>query len=156
MSDHQLDRPIWSCLNGAQSNLARGGVAAVRIDPGFGPFAAARDAGGETQSALHALLQPAETVWLVEIAAWPAPPGTQVVREARLAQLVASEPSAKSAEDLGIVALSEIDAPQMRDLAEATQPGPWSDRTHRYGQFFGIKRDGHLIAMAGERMRPAR
>jgi predicted GNAT family acetyltransferase len=43
----------------------------------------------------------------------------------------------------------------MHALAHATRPGPWSALTHRYGPFYGIKREGRLLAMAGERMRPA-
>jgi hypothetical protein len=42
----------------------------------------------------------------------------------------------------------------MRALAALTEPGPFSTRTHELGDFFGIRRDGRLAAMAGERMRP--
>jgi predicted GNAT family acetyltransferase len=53
-----------------------------------------------------------------------------------------------------IVPLGEDDAPQMFDLATLTKPGPYFARTHRLGDFVGVKRDGRLIAMAGERMKP--
>jgi len=147
-----LDRPVWSCLTGAQAALARGGPAAVRIDPGYGPFGAARDRGAQALAALAELVE--EPTWLVETEAWPAPPGTTVIREAKLAQMVADDSPAREAAVPGIVALGEADAPAMRTLAEAMQPGPWSSRTHRYGQFYGIRDQGRLVAMAGERMRP--
>jgi predicted GNAT family acetyltransferase len=42
----------------------------------------------------------------------------------------------------------------MFDLATLTKPGPYFARTHRLGDFVGVKQDGRLIAMAGERMKP--
>jgi predicted GNAT family acetyltransferase len=38
-------------------------------------------------------------------------------------------------------------------LARATEPGPWGDATHRFGDFYGVRIDGRLAAMAGERMK---
>jgi predicted GNAT family acetyltransferase len=53
-----------------------------------------------------------------------------------------------------VVALQEADAPQMLALATLTRPGPFSSATHRLGDFIGVKQDGVLVAMAGERMKP--
>ena len=41
MMTHPLDRPIWSLLNGPQASLAVASGAVCRIDPTYGPFAAA-------------------------------------------------------------------------------------------------------------------
>src|SRR3546814_1013814 len=41
----------------------------------------------------------------------------------------------------------------MRALALMTRPGPVLPLTHRLGRFIGIREQGRLIAMAGERMR---
>jgi predicted GNAT family acetyltransferase len=38
-------------------------------------------------------------------------------------------------------------------LAQLTEPGPFLPRTHTMGRFIGIRIDGRLVAMAGERMR---
>jgi predicted GNAT family acetyltransferase len=43
----------------------------------------------------------------------------------------------------------------MLELTALTKPGPFSARTHELGTFLGIKVDGQLAAMAGERMKPA-
>ncbi|WP_318963683.1 GNAT family N-acetyltransferase [Allosphingosinicella flava] len=40
----------------------------------------------------------------------------------------------------------------MLELALLTVPGPFAPMTHRLGRFIGVKQDGQLIAMAGERM----
>jgi ribosomal protein S18 acetylase RimI-like enzyme len=156
LSFDSLLRPVWHCLNGRQSGLAISGGAAVRIDPGYGPFAAARDKGDEAQAALAALLTgPDDMVWLVETEPCPPPPGTQIVRTATLLQMVAEQPMPLRAGDGEFVTLGEADALEMAALALATEPGPWRPLTHRYGQFYGLRRDGRLIAMAGERMLPA-
>ncbi|MGH6785978.1 MAG: GNAT family N-acetyltransferase [Novosphingobium sp.] len=150
-----LDRPVWNMLTGPQAHLAVARGAAVRIDPGYGPFAAARDGSDEAQAALAALIAPGETVWLVEPEEWSAPPGTRVVRTAALAQMAAEAPQAPRPGDEPGDLLREADGAAMTALALATEPGPWGERTRCYGDFFGLRRDGRLAAMAGERMRPA-
>ncbi|HEX4693502.1 GNAT family N-acetyltransferase [Sphingomonas sp.] len=40
----------------------------------------------------------------------------------------------------------------MYDLAVLTRPGPYVSRTNQLGDFIGVKLDGRLVAMAGERM----
>ena len=50
--------------------------------------------------------------------------------------------------------LDDEDAEEMFALAFLTNPGPFSQRTHRLGRFIGIRENGRLVAMAGERMKP--
>ena len=151
MSD-PLERPVWHALNGRQSALAVATGAAVRIDPRYGPFAGAADCSAEALCALAATLADADdTIALVEAEPWPVPPGTQVVRTGELLQMVCERPE-PGEPDPRIVRLEDADAPEMAELALATEPGPWGARTHRYGAFYGIRVDGRLAAMAGERM----
>lgn len=151
---HPLDRPVWSMLTSRQALLARGDRRAWRIDPRYGPFAAARDAGEEAQAALAGLLEPGEQIWLVEGEEWPAPPGLITVRAAPLLQMIAEQPMALQPGDEEAVLLGDHDAGDMAELALATEPGPWRPMTRQYGAFYGIRRDGRLAAMAGTRMRP--
>jgi ribosomal protein S18 acetylase RimI-like enzyme len=154
---HTLDRPVWNSLNSRWSKLAVAQGAAVRLDPRYGPFAAARDTSDEAQLALAATLTgPGDEIWLVEPEDWPAPPGTRVARTARLLQMIAETPAPLEPGDLeDTVLLGEADAEDMTSLALATEPGPWRKLTHRYGDYYGIREGGSLAAMAGERMLPA-
>lgn len=150
-----LDRPVWSMLNGRQAGLAAVNGAAVRIDSGYGPFAAARDGSDEAQAALAGVLRDAQDeVWVVEGQEWAAPPGTRVLRTAPLVQMVADHAAPMVAGDEQTEVLGETDAADMAALAHATQPGPWGPKTRLYGSYFGLRRDGRLAAMAGERMLP--
>jgi ribosomal protein S18 acetylase RimI-like enzyme len=147
-----LERPVWQALNGRQAGLAVATGAALRIDPRYGPFAATEDRSEEALRALAAtLLSADDSIGLVEAELWPVPPGTRIVRTGELLQMVCEYPD-PGEPDPRIIRLDETDAPEMAELALGTEPGPWGSLTHRYGPFYGIRVDGRLAAMAGERM----
>lgn len=150
---HPLDRPVWSMLTGRQAHLAEGDGRAVRIDRGYGVFGAAPDISADAQAALAALVPNDGEIWIVEDAPWPVPPGTREVKRAILAQMVAAgAPPVPREGQPAIIALGDDNAPEMTALAEHAKPGPWGPKTHRYGPFFGIREDGRLLAMAGQRI----
>src|SRR5258705_10186629 len=49
--------------------------------------------------------------------------------------------------------LDDSSVQDMLTLVEASRPGPFSVRTNKLGDYLGIRVGGHLIAMAGERMK---
>ncbi|WP_427790252.1 GNAT family N-acetyltransferase [Brevundimonas diminuta] len=152
---HPLDRPIWSALTSArQASLAVGRGGALRLAPGYGVFAAAVDPSPQSLTALSALEQPEGMLATVEADHTPVPPGLNVLKEAVLAQMVLVDLTPARARDIAIEPLTEADAPAMLALATLTEPGPFFDRTHQLGDFFGVKQDGRLLAMAGERLKP--
>ena len=67
-------------------------------------------------------------------------------------QLVADSLDARPDDEA--VTLGPADVPDMLSLAERTKPGPFLPRTIELGTYLGIRRDGELVAMAGERLRP--
>lgn len=148
---HPLDRPVWNALHSGWSALAMGDACAMRLNPDYGPFAAAADGSAEAQPALAALVAEGGEIWLPEIEEAPPPPGTVVLRTAPLAQLVCDN-FAPISGNVEIIDLTEADAPEMRALAHLTEPGPFYALTHRLGDFVGVREGGLLIAMAGERM----
>jgi ribosomal protein S18 acetylase RimI-like enzyme len=152
-----LDRPVWNSLASRWAPLAVAAGAAARLDPRYGPFAAAHDISEAAQAALAATLAgPGDAIWLVECQEWPAPPGTRATKVAPLLQMVAEEPAPLEPGDLeATLPLEEADADEMAALALATEPGPWRSLTHRFGDYYGIIEGGVLAAMAGERMLPA-
>ena len=153
MNAHPLDRPVWSALSGRQAALAQGDGWALRLAPDYGPFAAAADASPESQAALAAFEPGEGGLWLVEPEAARPPAGFVVAATAVCCQMTAPAITPGQLR-FAVAALTEEDAPQMLALARLTRPGPFSTRTHRLGAFFGVKLEGALVAMAGERMRP--
>jgi GNAT superfamily N-acetyltransferase len=150
----RLDRPVWNALTTDQAHLAVVTGAAVRIDPDYGPFAAARDDSDEAQAALAGTLQgPDDRIGVVEREAWPVPEGTRVLGGGDLVQMVWEGSPPKSKGDPRIELLKARDAKQMAALAHATEPGPWGSKTHLYGDYYGIHIGKKLASMAGERMK---
>jgi predicted GNAT family acetyltransferase len=152
---HPLDRPAWSALVGRQAGLARGDPAlAVRMDADFGMFAGAAESTADAQSALAGLIEPPQDLWLVEPEPQAAPPGLVVRTHAACWQMVAERLTPAPDRPLEVLPLGDADAPDMVTLAALTRPGPFFPRTHRLGDFIGLRQDGALVAMAGERLRP--
>ncbi|SNS17767.1 FR47-like protein [Sphingomonas laterariae] len=150
---HPLDRPVWNALATGWSALAQGDDKARRLDPAFGPFAASADGSPENLAALTALLPADGALWIVETGALAPPPGAVQLRTTDLHQMVAPRIT-PAAPHFTIEPLTAADAPDMQALARLTEPGPFAARTHELAEFLGVKQDGKLVAMAGERMRP--
>ena len=151
---HPLDRPVWSALTTRQAHLALGDGHAVRLAPDYGLFAAVADGSPESLAALAALVPADGQVALVEADEPPPVPGAAVVSRSVIWQMVAERLTPARPADFEVAPLTEADAPQMLALATLTRPGPFFARTHQLGDFVGVKQDGQLLAMAGERMKP--
>ncbi len=152
MTADALDRPVWNSLISHRAAFALGDGPARRFGPQFGPLTGAMDASPESLAALAALPCDEMGLWMLEADPVPAPPGMIVAQGAVGTQMVADR-LIDADSDLAWVNLTNDDAPQMLALATLTKPGPFAEQTHRLGQFIGVKQDGALIAMAGERMR---
>ena len=58
----------------------------------------------------------------------------------------------KPAPHVDAVTLTVDDVPDMLDLIALAQPGPFLPRTIEMGQYLGLRQNGQLVAMAGERL----
>lgn len=148
-----LDRPAWSALNSRQAALAEGGALARRYPPSIIPFAATGDDDAESLKALEALAAPGETLVFLQAGPVTLPAGLTTIFEADAVQMITERPLARP-EDDRIVPLNEGDAEDMLALAQRTKPGPFSLRALAAGPFWGIRHEGRLVAMAGQRMQP--
>lgn len=146
---HPLDRPVWTALTTRQRAFAIGDERALRFDSAIGLFAAAAE--GEADC-LTALVFEGEVIGLVEPELPPLPATLRVVRQAACVQMVAESPAPPPA-GFAFDELGDGDAAAMLELATLTEPGPFFARTHQLGDFVGIRHEGQLVAMAGERMK---
>lgn len=146
-----LDRPVWASLAGHQDALSIGGALAKRYARDVNLFASSRDDSPATLDALAALVEPDEHVYVLQVPEIAVPSALRATKTALGVQMVATRSIvAEPADD--IVVLGDSDAPEMLALAQLTQPGPFLARTHVMGTFRGVRIDGRLAAMAGERM----
>lgn len=153
MTRDPLDRPIWSALTTRQRAFSLGDGRARRFDPEVGPLAAIGEDDAAHLDALSALIDRRGPVVLLQRGEIPRPPGTRTTLDAPGVQLVLDR-LAPVAASVDLVPLGAADAPEMLALATLTRPGPFGPRTHELGGFVGVKVDGRLVAMAGERMKP--
>ncbi|GAA2326128.1 GNAT family N-acetyltransferase [Dactylosporangium salmoneum] len=147
-----LDNPAWHSLTGPHAHFAQAHGVARRYHPDISVFVGLPDErDGQTWTDLAALVGPAVEVPLTGAAVAP-PAGWTPVMVGRGVQMVGDGLDARPDEEA--VVLGARDAAEMSELVARTNPGPWRARTFELGTYLGIRRDGRLVAMAGERLHP--
>lgn len=147
-----LNNPIWHSLVGPHAKFAIGNGQARCYQPEVAVFYAISEPSDVAFRDLRALTGAQGIARMlsltpqVERAGWKQTFGKEIM------QMVWERPSAPVAAP-EIVPLGPGDVPEMTQLVEATKPGPWAPRTIEMGRYYGIKVDGKLAAMTGERMR---
>ncbi|NOJ48329.1 GNAT family N-acetyltransferase [Bradyrhizobium archetypum] len=152
--NHPLDYPVWTALTTTQRALAEGDARARRYPTLMTPFADMPDRTAENFAALAGLMSPTDIAVLFTPEAVTAPAEFKIVL-AETGEQMTGTPVETPANGVDIVTLGVDDVPAMIELTALTKPGPFSARTHELGTFLGIRVDGQLVAMIGERMKPA-
>jgi ribosomal protein S18 acetylase RimI-like enzyme len=144
-----LDNPAYAALTGPQAYLSVRSGRAVRFRDDVSPFLAfpGRPTEQDWRDA-EGLIAPGGGAGVIEPGelppGWTSPACYDGVQMIGVSTRGASDPEA--------VTLTDDDVPEMLDLVARTQPGPFMRRTIEMGTYLGIRRDGELVAMAGERM----
>ena len=146
-----LDNPALASLNGAHARFAERRGEIVRYLPDVSVWTGVPVHPTEQDWAdIAALLGPGAGFRVDPSAVLP--PGWHDLQGAGGVQLtgeaVLGEPDPEA------VRLTTEDVPEMLDLVARTKPGPFLPRTIELGTYLGIRRDGRLVAMAGERLHP--
>jgi predicted GNAT family acetyltransferase len=149
---HVLDRPVWESLATRHAALSEGGPLAKRYLTDVNLFASARDDSIEALNAMAELVKPGEHVYVLQVPEIAIPSALRATKTALGVQMLATHSIPAEAGNEEILPLGDADAPEMLALAQLTQPGPFLARTHVMGRFIGIRVQGRLAAMAGERM----
>ncbi|RZU39799.1 GNAT family N-acetyltransferase [Edaphobacter modestus] len=145
--------PFWQALTTEHAAIAVGEGLARRYPADVIPFAGVADTGEEAMRALRDLLEPGEAIYVagdkLELI-----PGLEQVREIAGYQMSFSsdvmEPGEASAPPIELLASEH--ASDMVGLTDVAFPGFFRKKTHVLGSYWGIRRDGKLVAMAGERV----
>jgi ribosomal protein S18 acetylase RimI-like enzyme len=153
-SPHVLDNPVWHALQADHARFARGVGPARSYDPEVAAFIAIERDSPAAWSVLEQVVGPDETVLLVRAGDENPPPAWTRLAGGGGAQMVLGSLADPPVLTDTIVELSADDVPQMLALVELTKPGPFRSRTIELGHYVGVKVDGQLVAMAGERLQP--
>lgn len=156
--DEGLDNPVWASLTGAHAHLALGSGAGRAYPADVSPFSGLADQSSpRAWSDLAQVAGPGAVLVVPALAVAPPAgfevswrlPGVQLVAGREFRASVAAAPTPAD-----VVELTEGDVPDMLDLTARTKPGPFAQRTRALGRYVGLREQGRLVAMAGERLRP--
>jgi ribosomal protein S18 acetylase RimI-like enzyme len=147
----QLDNPAYASLCGAHSRFALVRGRTRRYRPDVAPFLGLPSSPSAQDWQDAADLVAPDSYVAVPYSGAQLPPGWQEVRSFELAQMVGERVGAGECPEA--ISLGGADVPEVLELVAQTQPGPFLERTIELGDYLGIRRDGALVAMAGERFR---
>jgi ribosomal protein S18 acetylase RimI-like enzyme len=151
----QLENPIWQAATTRQRHLAYGEGRVRRFFSDVLPFAALQDHSAEAVAALTDLVAPGEQVMIfgepprLDSRQWRETrriPGYQMVCERLVSQ------KARSGEPPSVMLDPVAEAEEMVALKAIAFPGLFGMRTPQLGGYRGIRVNGELVAMAGERL----
>jgi ribosomal protein S18 acetylase RimI-like enzyme len=155
---HPLDNPVWQALTTSQAHLAKTGKLARRFPDDVTSLGGFLEPVQDAYDSLAAILDDVNATGLVFDSPQHPPAGWTVIVGAPLLQMIhedgrmaAASPSQSASRE--ILELTLADAPEMVALAQLTKPGPFGLRTRELGTYLGIRHEGRLVAMAGERLR---
>lgn len=153
LGDDVLDNPAWHALSGPHASFAIGDDLVRRYPSEVAPFVAVRTWDHpRVWPALADLVGPGEEIG-ISGADPDLPEGWEELGRGAGVQLVQTD-ALRPRPDEEAALLGVDDVPEMLALVERNQPGPFRPRTHELGRYIGIRREGRLIAMAGERLHP--
>jgi ribosomal protein S18 acetylase RimI-like enzyme len=148
---HPLDNPAWEALNGRQAEFAIKGEGVLRYRPDVFMFAGIPDASTESIKNISKLFQKGEVMGIMGFKP-DTEPYFKFVGGGDVYQMVTAKIPEYKAVDY--VELKKEDTPEIAELVELTKPGPYAPNVLELGTYVGIKENGKLIAMAGERVKP--
>jgi len=148
--DARLENPAYAALSGAHSRFAQRSGRALRYPADIAAFLALPSEASKTDWQDATALVPTGTVAATIHDGSPLPESLKVTDTFELVQMIGEQ--AGGAYDPEAVTLGSADVPEMLELVRLTDPGPFFQRTIELGSYVGIRRDGALVAMAGERL----
>ena len=144
-----LDNPAYASLCGPHAPLAQVCGRARRYPADVAPFLALPSPPSAQDWQDAADLVAPGTYVAGRYSGAELPDGWQAVQTFDLVQMV--EERVTGVDYAEAIPLGGADVPEMLELVAQTEPGPFLNRTIELGNYLGIRRDGALVAMAGER-----
>jgi GNAT superfamily N-acetyltransferase len=165
MPGDPFENPVWNALHSVHSGLAVGDRTAVAYPADVAPFAALADTRHSDLVPLEPLIAPGDHVYIIgaepqptkNLRVGPVVPCLQMFLNVSPTVASSSDSPAslwpQSCENIPpILRMTPADAPDMVALTDLAFPGFFRPRTYAMGTYYGVRLDGQLVAMAGERL----
>jgi ribosomal protein S18 acetylase RimI-like enzyme len=153
---HILDNPVWNALVTGNAALAEG-EGEVKVFPAdVAPFVGLKEINPGNLARLYQRVAGERAVAIVAPSPIDIPDVWKVLNRILALQMIYPAPPKAAARngEPKLVALGDKDIPSMLELTALTNPGPFYQRTIRFGSYTGIFDGDELVAMAGYRMHP--
>ncbi|GAA4094683.1 GNAT family N-acetyltransferase [Mucilaginibacter panaciglaebae] len=151
--EHVLDNPAYNALATGNQNLSNGNTQIKYFNKEVAPFVGLKNTSTENFNALYDILPHDGPFVFVpaKVTDIPSPwqtlaaiPGYQMVYKGEILPV----------DNANLTNLTDEHIPQMLELTQLTNPGPFAERTIDFGHYVGIFDGDKLAAMAGQRMNP--
>ncbi len=146
-----LDNPIWHSLNTLHAHLATGTPLAKRYPAEVARTVAIVDSSEAAVHDLSRIVSAGETVAIVRAQVPSELQGWKIEHREEIFQMICERFVIEPEPSLPVSVLTTNDVREMLGLIELTKPGPFLPRTIEMGRYVGLRQDGELVAMAGER-----
>ncbi len=153
---HPLENVIWQALTTRQTQFAEASGNARRFMREVTLLSAFQELSDEGYYSLAELVGPDGTAAVFLDHPYETRSGWEVVATAPLLQMICENGSALATLDDSKIEITELgpqDSAETIELTSLTKPGPFGSRTHELGNYFGIRQNGKLVAMSGERLK---
>lgn len=145
-----LDNPIWNALETVHRDFSAGTPAVKRYSEGTIPFMGMVSPDGELLTQMEPYFNANEEIFLKGDVKF-IPQGWKILNRLNCLQMVYVPKVSKEVNMEGIIRLSVHDDQELLQLVNLVQPGFFKEKTSLLGDYYGIKKDGKLVAAAGER-----
>lgn len=145
----EIARAPWFALTGPHRHLAESHGTAMRYRTSVGPMVAVPpepDAGYWAD--LAGLVGAGPTFLFGGVVDLP----ESWIEQDRFPVLQMAGPDSFGHPHTDVTRLGPDDVPEMLDLVEQARPGPFERESILYGAYYGVRDEGRLVAMAGERL----
>ncbi|MFT3681360.1 MAG: GNAT family N-acetyltransferase [Ferruginibacter sp.] len=147
---YKLDNPAWYALNEKHQAFAVGTGEIKKYQRHIAPWVGYVSNNKNILEEIDPFTEPGEGVYIFD--QLPALPGNYTLEtELVCMQMICTKPVQTSTANPGIK--KQEDAGEIETLINMVQPGYYNPGTCLMGEYYGIREDGLLVALAGERMR---
>src|SRR6478609_537785 len=147
----QFHNAWWQTLSQEHFKHSVGNDLARRYLSSISPFAAIRKISDEAFAAMEEISHPDDVLVLMHDKPLQLPKHWNLIVRDELMTMILKKPLPELDTAFDIQPLTLSDVPDMLALTELTHPGPFRQDTILLGNYFGIRINGVLVAMTGER-----
>jgi ribosomal protein S18 acetylase RimI-like enzyme len=153
--DYPLENVIWEALTTRQAHFAETCGEARRFMREVTLLSAFREPSDKGYESLAKLIGLSGTAAVFLDEPYQERSGWEIIATAPLLQMISENGGAPTHTSLPdeIIELGPQDSADMIELTALTKPGPFGKRTHELGNYVGIRKNGKLVAMSGERLK---